>query len=68
MKEIQLKVPSELQREQLNALFDQEVEQFSIWMARLADPLARGALLPQEKALIKTYLVQKHQGALDEVR
>lgn len=66
MKEIQITVPEDT-KEQLNDLFDKEVEQFSRWMANMADPLARGPLIAPEKALIKTYLVQKLRGQIDEV-
>lgn len=50
-----------------NAALDKEVERFSQWMATLADERARGALNNPEKALIKTYLVQKLSGKIDEV-
>lgn len=67
MKELQLIVPGGKSKEQLTQLFDQEVEQFSRWMERLADPLARGALMTPEKVLVKTYLIQKYLGSIDEV-
>lgn len=41
-----------------------EVDKFSDWMANLEDARARGALNSPEKALIRTYLMQKVQGKL----
>lgn len=52
-------------REAQNEALDREVERFSHWMATLADERARGALNNPEKAIIKTYLVQKLGGKLD---
>ena len=47
---------------------DREIEKFSKWMAALPDERARGALSNPEKALLKTYLVQKFTGKIDEVK
>lgn len=54
------------QQEQSEAL-DREVERFSQWLVKLPDNKASGALNNPERALIKTYLVQKLTGKLDEV-
>lgn len=50
-----------------NEALDREVERFSLWLSRLEDTRASGALNNPEKALIKTYLVQKMLGKIDEV-
>ena len=52
-------------KEQLSALLDQELEDFSKFMATLGDWKSAGALTPEERALVKTYLVQKVNGRLD---
>lgn len=54
-------------KEEVLVLIDAEVERFSTWMAVLPDSRARGALSNPEKALIKTYLVQKLTGKIDGV-
>jgi hypothetical protein len=54
-------------KDEILKLLDQEVERFSTFMANLEDFRARGALNNPEKALIKTYLVQKLNGKLDGV-
>lgn len=54
------------QEEQMS-LLDAEVERYSKWLAALPDSRASGALNPPERALIKTYLVQKLHGKIDEV-
>jgi len=41
-----------------------EVEAFSNFMATLDNSLARGALNNPEKALVRTYLIQKFQGKI----
>ena len=41
-----------------------DVEAFSAFMATLEDARARGALSNPEKALIRTYLIQKSRGKL----
>ena len=51
-------------KEELLAELDQEVEKFSIFMGNLEDWRVRGALNNPEKALLKTYLVNKIQGKL----
>lgn len=50
-----------------NEALDREVERYSKWLAALPDERAKGALNNPEKALIKTYLVQKLHGKIDEV-
>ncbi len=54
-------------RSKRGAALDDEVERFSKWMAKLEDPRARGALNNPERALLKTYLIQKLNGRLEEV-
>lgn len=54
------------QQAQLEAV-DREVERYSKWLTELKDSRASGALNSAEKALIKTYLVQKLHGKIDEV-
>jgi hypothetical protein len=51
-------------KEELLGLVDSEVEKFSDFMAALEDWRARGALNSPEKALLRTYLIQKIQGRL----
>ena len=43
---------------------NQEVEKFSEWLSNLDDIRAKGALNNPEKALVRTYLMQKLQGRL----
>jgi hypothetical protein len=50
-----------------NEALDREVERYSKWLEVLPDERARGKLSNPEKALIKTYLVQKLSGKIDEV-
>lgn len=56
-----------LNKEARNAAVDREVERYSKWLASLKDSRASGPLNNPEKALIKTYLVQKLNGSIDEV-
>lgn len=51
-------------KEEISALLDEEVERFSVWMENLSDWRAKGALSKPEKALVKTYLVQKLTGKI----
>lgn len=51
---------------QLEAI-DREVDRYSKWLAELKDSRASGPLSNAEKALVKTYLVQKLHGKIDEV-
>lgn len=51
-------------KEELLAEVEAETEKFSTFMATLEDWRARGALNSPEKALIRTYLVQKLQGKI----
>jgi hypothetical protein len=56
---------AEVPKDELMKLIDAEVDRFSNYMATLADPMARGPLNRPERALVKTYIVQKLRGALD---
>jgi hypothetical protein len=49
-------------KDEVKAMIDQEVEDFSAWMVKLPDDKARGALIEGEKALLRTYLMQKYKG------
>ena len=51
-------------KDDLSLLLDLEIERFSNWMANLSDWRAAGALSRPEKALLKTYLVNKVTGKL----
>lgn len=53
-------------KEEILKLLDIEVEKFSTFMANLDDWRAKGALINEEKALLKTYLVHKIAGHLDK--
>jgi hypothetical protein len=56
----------DLPDEQILKLLDLEVDCFEKFMTSdKVDWKARGPLLPQERALIKTYIVQKFRGRLD---
>lgn len=46
-------------KEELSALFDEEVERFSKYMGSLKDFKAAGSLSKMERALVKTYLIFK---------
>lgn len=50
-----------------NEALDREVERYSKWLTQLPDTRASGPLCGPERALIKTYLVQKLSGKIDEV-
>ena len=52
-------------KEEISAILYQEVEKFSQYMCSLGDWKAVGPLIPQEKVLLKTYLLRKMQGLLD---
>jgi len=70
MTDVTLKLAEEhssKSKEEQLLLLDKEVDRFSKWMAELPDVRARGALSNPERALIKTYLVQKLTGKLDSV-
>jgi hypothetical protein len=56
--------PVLVSKEEMLAEVNQEVEKFSEWMANLDNSLARGALNNPEKALVRTYLIQKLQGKI----
>ncbi len=55
----------EIPREKLSTLFDQEIEDFSKFMSTIGDWRSVGPLSSPERALIKTYLVQKLTGKID---
>lgn len=52
-------------KEEISLLLDQEVENFSNYMANIGDWKSVGALSNAERALVKTYLVQKLTGKLE---
>lgn len=52
------------EKDELLKEVEEEVEKFSTWMANLEDFRARGALNNPEKALLRTYLIQKFQGKI----
>lgn len=52
-------------KEELLAVFDQEVERFSKFMETISDSRIQGGLLPPERVLLKTYLVHKFRGRID---
>lgn len=54
-------------KEELLALLDHEVDDFSQFMSTLGDWRSVGPLNPPERALIKTYLVHKITGKIDGV-
>jgi len=51
-------------KEEILGEVNEEVEKFSNFMASLEDWRARGALNSPEKALLRTYLLQKTQGKI----
>jgi hypothetical protein len=53
-------------QEEMSELLDKEVENFSAFMATIGDWKTVGPLNSAERALIKTYLVQKLTGKLDK--
>lgn len=57
-------VDGEKSKEEQSKMLDEEVEIYSQWLADLPDEKAKGALSNPERALIKTYLVQKLAGKL----
>jgi hypothetical protein len=52
-------------KEELSTVFDQEVERFSQYMSNMGDWRSAGPLSKFERALIKTYLIQKFSGKID---
>lgn len=52
-------------KEELSTLLDREVEDFSKFMSTIGDWKSVGPLSPPERALIKTYLVQKLTGKIE---
>ncbi len=65
MKEIQFSAPDELKRDDLLKLFEQELDEFSIFMAELGDARVSGPLMKSERAILKSYLVHKFRGRLN---
>lgn len=53
-------------KEEQSVVLDQEVDRFSKYMENLSDWKAKGPLSPPERALLKSYLVAKLLGKLDE--
>lgn len=51
-------------KEEKSVLFDEEVQRFSDWLSQISDFKAQGPLTRPEKALLKTYLIQKYSGKL----
>lgn len=71
MKGVSIVLASELSgktREELVAIFKQEVEDFSAWMERLPDWKYQGPLTSAERILLATYLIQKYTGHIDALR
>lgn len=52
-------------KDHLSKVLDQEIDHFNHFMATFPDFRAQGPLLPQEKFLLKTYLVHKINGKID---
>lgn len=67
MKELAITVPGATREEQLTAI-NRDVEDFSRYMSTLGDWRAVGPLNEMEKTLLRTYLVAKAAGKMDEVR
>lgn len=68
MKDIHVQFSEEhsgKKKEELLALLDREIDDFSNFMSTLGDWKSVGPLSPPERALIKTYLVHKVTGKLD---
>lgn len=52
-------------KEKLSAIFEKEIDDFSKYMSTIGDWKSVGELSLSERALIKTYLVQKYTGKVD---
>ena len=68
MPDIILKFSEELEsksKEEKIDLFEKEVDRFSLWISNLQDQRVNGPLSKSERALVKTYLVQKYLGKID---
>jgi hypothetical protein len=68
MKDVIVRFADEHQgksKEELSAILDREIEKFSQYMSTIGDWKAVGPLSAPERALIKTYLVQKVTGKID---
>jgi hypothetical protein len=59
-----LDTPVLVEKEEMLKEIEIDVERFSNFMASLEDWRARGALNNPEKALLRTYLIQKLQGKI----
>lgn len=67
MPDITLKLADEHEgksKEEKSKLFDNEVQRFSDWLSRSGDFKSQGPLNNPERALIKTYLIQKYSGKI----
>lgn len=53
-------------KEEVSTLLDKEIDQFSNFMSTIGDWKSVGPLTAPERALIKTYLVQKITGKFDK--
>lgn len=65
MKDIVIKFTEEQDKKskaEVSAVIDQEIEDFSQYMASIGNPLESGPLHPAERMLLKTYLVAKYTG------
>ena len=51
-------------KEEKSLIFDEEIQRFSDWLSQVSDFKAQGPLSRPERALIKTYLVQKYSGKI----
>lgn len=68
MKELTVRFSDEYSgktKEELLALLEREVDDFSNFMATIGDWKAVGPLNPLERTLIKSYLVHKVNGKID---
>lgn len=54
-------------KEQLLEVVEQELNRFSTFMERIGDWKARGSLTDRERILLRTYLLNKASGRIDEV-
>lgn len=57
---------SQKSKEEISKILDGEIDRFSNFMATLGDWKSAGPLTAPERALIKTYLIQKINGKLDK--
>lgn len=65
MRNVNVTFPAEYAGKTLDeklALVEKELDGFSTYMASLPNPWFKGNLVPQERALLKSYLVWKLSG------